>query len=322
MAADRAASRMAETATELAFEPGDRVQVLRCAWVVVRLAGEAGQRRRHAVGQVHRLGARQVAGRLAPDDAPPGVSRGPRQAQVPGIPEPAVADREQWRAVAHAEAGRDRLQGGRQIGHVVRLDVAHRTRDVAPVAERPVDDQEPRPAVGRPHGLHRHPTLQVATGPAQRLRDRVAVGVGDGMGEVVAVAGDDGIDRRARAQDTPPYLGRHHPGAVIASHRARRPTGTHPLPGLLLRLVAVGVVGDPYPRVDALDAVDEQHARRRHHAGGGPDRTPRGGIALDAQVDVGVGTGQGGAVHRCAVVGRPRLDREPHHPIMDSGCDK
>ena len=82
------------------------------------------------------------------------------------------------------------------------------------------------------------------------------------------------------------------------------------------------VAGDPDPRVDALDAVDEQHASRRRRAGPQPERGPAGGITLDRQVDLGVGIREGGAIHRRPVVGRPRLDREPHHTIMDSRCDK
>ena len=63
-----------------------------------------------------------------------------------------------------------RLQRGRQVGHVVGLDVADGAVDVAPVAQRAVDDQQV--AVGA--GLDRHPALEVAPHPAERLAQRVA----------------------------------------------------------------------------------------------------------------------------------------------------
>ena len=166
----------------------------------------------------------------------------------------------------------------------------------------------------------------------------VAADVVHGIGPVATVAGDDGIDRHSRAEHTPPDLGDQDPGTTVAPHHPRRPAGAHTLASafihlvaglsgglancLLAGLVAGVVVGDPDPRVDALDAVDEQDTCRRDQAGRGPDRSPRGGIALDPQVDLGVGPRHGGPVHRRPVIGRPRLDRKSHRPIMDSRCDK
>src|SRR5918995_1886897 len=105
-------------------------------------------------------------------------------------------------------------------------------------------------------------------------------------------------------------------------------------------LLAGPVAGGPDAGIDALHAVDEQHAARRRGAGTRTDRRPGIGLVLDRGVDRGFGTlgpdprppPRDGvdlrsthhrcAVHRRPVVGRPGFDGEPHIPIMDSGCDK
>src|SRR5690606_40867911 len=116
------------------------------------------------------------------------------------------------------------------------------------------DDQQ----VVRPAGGDRDLGLEVATGPPERLADRVAPGrLGERVGVVAAVAGVDGVDAGRGGQQAAAHLGGHDLGAAVAADDAGRPAGAHAGVGRAV------VVLDPDAGVDALDAVDEQHAGRR-----------------------------------------------------------
>ena len=62
----------AETVPQLALEPTDRHQVLRCTWVLVRPRGEWCSRREVVVGQANDIVGRAQSAAFAPHHSGPG----------------------------------------------------------------------------------------------------------------------------------------------------------------------------------------------------------------------------------------------------------
>ena len=132
---------VAESSAELALQSPDRIEVLGSTRVLVAFRGEPGKRDGDAVGE-HPCGRDVlICRRFTPHYPSEGTWAASRQPLVPGIPAPRRGHQEQRGSFARAQRGEHAHESGRQVLHVVRLDVPDDTRLPARPQRSVGDDQ-------------------------------------------------------------------------------------------------------------------------------------------------------------------------------------
>ena len=299
---------VAEAAAQLAFQPGDRVQVLRRAGVLVgRADAKRGSVAADRVGHRDELLDRERAGRLAADDARPTANPRRRAAAGTTTPGRTVARRRGTPAcVRPARAARPpRATPGREVAHVVRLDEPDRVGHVARAR-----------AAGRRARAARRRLGGRARRPSPRRRPCAWT----------AYINDAGEASLATTASKVAWPGRHRRRRRRPATRARRPTTASTTCARSSQRTAPAaydakIPGSVSPARRAPTCARRCGARRRRRrprsgtvAARRCERPPLRGRHLDVDDDGHVAR-RHLRVDGGAVPGVPGIDREPHRVL-------